>query len=136
MFTKEAIAEKLATDNNWLFRGILAIYARQTATEQASETTQEDNGVGFNGADANILSSFAKQIQQWNSAPANNRRFNTPLSQKQVELARKKMKKYAKQLAGIANANHPAPQAPSQAAPARQPGVRRPPVTVPADYDM
>lgn len=104
-YTKELVAEKLITDNNWLFKGILAIYARQTASEQSYGETVEDNGVGFNSADANILSSFATQISEWNSTPVARRRFATPLSVKQVEIARKKMKKYAGQLAAIANAN-------------------------------
>lgn len=89
--TKELIKEKLLSDNRWLTRGVLAIYEKQTWDEQQAEATKEDNGVGFNGADAYILSSFAKQLKQGRT-----------LSSKQLLIARKKMSKYAGQLLQIA----------------------------------
>ena len=91
MLTKEFIKEKLITDQRWLMRGITAIYEKQTWDEQQSEMTKEDNGVGFNGVDAYILSSFAKQLKQGRT-----------LSSKQLLIARKKMPKYARQLLQIA----------------------------------
>ena len=99
----EMIREKLATDNRWLVRGIVAIYERQTFDEQQSLQTSHDNGVGFNGVDANIMSSFAQQIQRWEKMDPT-RRYPNPLSDKQLAIARKKMGKYAKQLAAIAEA--------------------------------
>lgn len=92
VWTKEAIKARLLGSDLWLCRGILAIHARQTADEQACGATVEDNGVGFNGVDAEILSSFAKQYKE--------RGF---LSKRQIEIARKKMVKYSGQLANIAN---------------------------------
>lgn len=89
--TKEFIKEKLVTDQRWLMRGITAIYKKQTWDEQQSESTKEDNGVGFNGVDAYILSSFAKQIKAGRT-----------LSTKQLAIAQKKMPKYAGQLLIIA----------------------------------
>jgi hypothetical protein len=83
-WTKAEIAEKIATDTRWLIRSILAIYAFQTPDEQAMEGTAYDNNRGFNGVDAPFLSSLAKQIQEGRN-----------LSQKQMEMARKAMKKYA-----------------------------------------
>lgn len=106
-YTKEYIAEKLASNDTWLLRAVVAIYEYQTDSEQAAGVTREDNGVGFNGVDSEILSSFAKQIIRWEAA-VNNRRFNTPLSVKQLAIARTKMKKYAGQLARIANAKEAA----------------------------
>lgn len=91
-WTKEAIKARLEKDDKWLVRGLLAIYGRQTAEEQVCGQTVEDNGIGFNGVDAEILTSFAIQFQQ--------RGF---LTAKQLEIARKKMLKYAGQLAKIAN---------------------------------
>lgn len=88
--TKDEIAVKLITDTRWLERGILAIYNKQTYEEQASESTLKNNGVGFNGVDAYILSSFAKQLLAGNH-----------LSKKQRILAAKKMPKYAGQLLQI-----------------------------------
>ena len=91
-WTKDSIRAKLLTSDAWLFRAILAIFAGQTASEQAIGCTQENNGIGFNGADAFILSSFAGQIKARGS-----------LSSKQVVIARKKMGKYSGQLERIAN---------------------------------
>jgi len=82
---------KLITDVKWLYRGILAIYEMQTLEEQSVENTIESNGVGFNGSDANLLSSFAKQLLQ-----------RGELSEKQRILARSKMVKYSSQLLKIA----------------------------------
>ena len=106
-YTKEFIAEKIQVDNVWLWKGVLAIYKKQTDTEQVAGMTREHNNVGFNAVDSVILSSFAKQIIRWEAAPANARRFTCPLSPRQLEIAKRKMKKYAGQLAAIANANIP-----------------------------
>lgn len=92
MWTKAEIREKLETNDKWLIRGLIAIYQYQTAEEQAMDATLADNGVGFNGADAEFLSSLARQAEE--------RGFLTP---KQIAAGRKKMLKYAGQLARIAN---------------------------------
>lgn len=92
VWTKEEIRKNMELSDKWLVRGIMAIYSKQTATEQASEATMEDNGIGFSGADATILSSFAKQYQE--------RGF---LTSKQLSIARNKMLKYSRQLADISN---------------------------------
>ena len=91
-WTKDEIKEKLANDGRWLVRGLLAIYDRQTANEKAAGATVEDNGIGFNGADAEILSSIAMCYKT--------RNFISP---KQLAIVQKKMVKYAGQLAKIAN---------------------------------
>jgi hypothetical protein len=91
LLTKEFIKTMLLSNSNWLYRGIVAIFNKQTAEEKAAETTKDDNGVGFNGVDAYMLSSFAKQIIQGRT-----------LSPKQLAIARKKMPKYAGQLIQIA----------------------------------
>lgn len=95
LLTKEFVKTMLLSDSNWLYRGILAIFNKQTYDEQQSETTKEDNGVGFNGVDAYMLSSFAKQIAAGRT-----------LSPKQLAIARKKMPKYAGQLIQIAKEKH------------------------------
>lgn len=89
--TKDFIVEKMNTNVNWLYRGILAIYEYQTREEQQAEETKFNNGVGFNGVDGHIMSSFAKQLG-W-------RKY---LTEKQIFRARKIMKKYAGQLLRIA----------------------------------
>lgn len=77
----------------WLTRGLMAIYNGQTSQEKISMTTTEDNGIGFNGVDATILTSFA---EQWRS--------RNWLSTKQFAILAKKMVKYAGQLEKIAAA--------------------------------
>ena len=85
------LKDKLKTNPNWAKAGCQRIYEYQTAAEQAAGCTREDNGVGFSGADAEILSSFAEQLNAGRN-----------MSPKQMEILFKKMPKYAKQLDGIA----------------------------------
>lgn len=87
------VKQQLATNDAWVLRGLAAIYKYQTEDEKTSEETKHSNGVGFSGADANIMSSFAKQIARRGS-----------LSEKQLVIARRKMQKYARQLVRIASA--------------------------------
>ena len=89
-YTKEFIKSKLATDARWAIRGMIRIYEFQTAHEQASEHTEENNAVGFNGTDAEILTSFVKFYQKFNR-----------LSDNQMKWVFKKMPKYAGQLCRI-----------------------------------
>jgi hypothetical protein len=96
-WTVEEIRAKLEESNRWLQRGLLRIYAEQTLDEQATGITHEANGVGFNGVDSEILSSFAEQLQKRNWPEGRD------LSDKQLTIARKKMLKYSKQLAMFAN---------------------------------
>ena len=96
------IQENMRDNDQWLYRGILAIYDRQTQEEQNTETTRDANGVGFSALDAQILSSFAEQIQTWQRD--RNPKYKSPLSPRQKEIARNKMAKYAMQLARIARA--------------------------------
>lgn len=91
-WTKQEIATRLQSDDAWLRRGILAIYSRQTDLEKGAQSTKEHNNCGFSGVDAKFLSSIAQQIQRGRT-----------LSPKQITVARKKMHKYAQQLADIAN---------------------------------
>ena len=87
---KTHIKNQLATNPAWAIRALVKIYERQTADEQCSGITKEDNGVGFSGVDANILSSFATQV--------NNGRN---LSPKQMAIVFKKMPRYWKQVASL-----------------------------------
>lgn len=91
--------EKIGSDDFWAARAVLAIYARQTADEQQTDETRHENGVGFNGRDAEFLSSIAKQLQERGFTKET--RDRVPLSYKQLAAIRKSMKKYAGQLARI-----------------------------------
>ncbi len=88
---KAMVRDKLATDNAWLVRGLVALFRRQTEDEQRSEDTKYQNKMGFNSADAPVLTSLARQWQErnWLSTP-------------QIGLARRLMGKYSGQLARIA----------------------------------
>jgi hypothetical protein len=98
--TTESVRNKLETNNQWLIRGLVAIYNKQEADEQVARQTKKANGVGFTGVDAFILSEFAVQVIDWQEGRG---KYRHALSLRQLALARKKMLKYAGQLARIAN---------------------------------
>jgi len=84
------VRQMLRTNAGWACRAVLRLYERQTADEQQSENTRHWNAVGFNGTDAGILSSFAKQLMKgWT------------LSDKQMAIVYKKVPKYARQITEI-----------------------------------
>ena len=95
IWTKETILAKLETSTKMVERSLLVIYGNQTADERASQSTSKDNGIGFTGADAFILSSFAEWVLKGEAKgiPEGKR-----LSPKQLEIARKKLRKYTRQL--------------------------------------
>jgi hypothetical protein len=99
-WTKERILEGIEQNDAWVWRGVEAIYERQTADEQNEGQTRYRNNIGFNGVDAEILTSFAIQIRRWKEGRSS---YRKPLSPKQTKLARRKIRKYAGQLARIAN---------------------------------
>jgi hypothetical protein len=96
----EEIRNLLTSNDLAVCRGLVAIYNRQTLDEQAIGVTKHVNGVGFNGADAYILTSYAHQVISFNPSTST---YKDPLSRKQIGLARKKLIKYARQLRDIAN---------------------------------
>lgn len=100
------IKGKLATDDRWLLRGLLAIYKKQTEDEQRSSTTKEHNGVGFSGIDGELMSSFAQRVLKQNGDVILRTQQDVDasqfFSQKQLDLLKPKMQKYAKQLLTIA----------------------------------
>ncbi len=90
---KEKVAfvkQMLASNPAWAVRGLLKIYEFQTEAEQRVGETTEDNGVGFSGCDAHILSSFADQIKN-----------GRQMSAKQLAIIYKKMPRYSRQLVNI-----------------------------------
>lgn len=107
-WTKQQIRSKMEANtvegDAWVVKGMLAILKFQTDEEQAFGQTVEDNGVGFNGVDAEILTSFCDQASRvLANIPTDKYRYSKCLSPKQMEIARKKMLKYSAQLARIAN---------------------------------
>jgi len=91
---KEEIREMIEKSDYALIKGLLRIYENQTMDEKRTESTSHDNGIGFNGSDAQFLSKMAKFFLD-----------RGYLTGKQIEVVRKKMLKYSGQLTKIANAN-------------------------------
>ena len=92
-WTIEEIRELLKESDQAVARAILAIYNRQTEDEKIVKETSASNGIGYNGVDANFMSSLAQFYQS--------KGF---LSSGQLKYGRKKIMKYAGQLTEIANA--------------------------------
>jgi hypothetical protein len=92
VYTTDMIRSRLKDSDQWLLRGLLAIYSKQTLDEQIQSQTRHDNMVGFNALDASFLSSLAEQYLKKGS-------LTTP----QIKACRKAMLKYSGQLAKIAN---------------------------------
>jgi len=99
IWTRDEIDAKIQTSDQWLVRALLTLLARQTADEQQAQTTIYSNAMGFNAADAQILTSFAQQAQTWIEGRS---RYRDPLSPKPA-IARKKLRKYTCQLEAITN---------------------------------
>lgn len=93
VWTKEEIKDLMERRDDVLITCMLKVYNQQTETERCYGETIEANGKGFNGCDAEILSSFCRFYQE-----------RGYLTEKQISIARKKMKKYAKQVTDLANA--------------------------------
>lgn len=81
------IREMVSTNRAWALRALVRVYANQTEDEKNVGATTQLNGIGFSGADAEILSSFAEQVSRGRS-----------LSDKQMAIVFKKMPRYARQL--------------------------------------
>lgn len=92
IWKKEEIKTMLQTNDNAVLRGIVVIYNLQTEYEKKVGETIEHNGVGFSGFDAEFMSSLAKFILS-----------RGYLTDKQLEYGRRKIMKYAGQLAKVAN---------------------------------
>ena len=86
-WNKETLKDLLKRNDKAVERAILLIYSFQTFEERTYGHTETFNGVGFNRLDANILSSFAEQL---------NKGYN--LTEKQLNIARPKMQKYTGQI--------------------------------------
>ena len=79
---------QLATKPEWALKALVRIFKEnQTPSEQSSQTTVEDNGIGFTGTDANFLSSLADQYIR-----------RGRLSDKQMVYVMKRMQKYHRQV--------------------------------------
>lgn len=99
-WTRSAMLDLLDRSPVAVERALLVLYARQTDGERETHTTSESNGQGFGAFDADILTSFAEQV----ATNRYNRKEGQRLTEKQLELTRKKVRKYVGQLVEVANA--------------------------------
>lgn len=81
------LRSQLAANPAWAVKALTLVYAHQTADEQADKKTSLKNGAGFNGLDAEILSSFSEQVLK-----------GRKLSPKQLAIVHRKMPRYARQV--------------------------------------
>lgn len=90
---KLAIQQAIDSNDRAVYKALLIIYNQQTDSEKAIDSTTDHNAVGFSAFDAEILSSFAKQVQERRS-----------LSIRQLAVARPKIRRYWRQLATLSGA--------------------------------
>lgn len=91
-WTVKEIQTMLEENPKAVVRGVVAIYELQTESEQSMGATVENNGRGYNMYDAEIMTSFADQILAGRT-----------LTARQFDVAKRRIRKYARQLTKIAN---------------------------------
>lgn len=96
LWNKEAIQNLLLTNDDAVYKAMLRIYARQTEDEKQVMETRDWNAVGFTGVDGNIMSSFVESYKRYGR-----------LTEKQMKIARNKMKKYWRQLLDVIRSENP-----------------------------
>lgn len=108
MVTRQQVIEMLKTNDKAVARALVALNARQTASEQRTEGTMYQNGEGFTPADARMGTNMANFYIKFNR-----------LSEKQIAYWRKpnargvpRICKYANQLVEIAQEKQKQKQTP------------------------
>lgn len=90
-WTKESILRLIATSDDAVAAAITALHERQTEAEKNTGDAVERNGRGFNKRDADFLSSIAIRLP----------RYDNHMTPRQLEVARRKLPKYWRQLLEI-----------------------------------
>jgi hypothetical protein len=90
--TRDSIRSLLEGSDKAVVRGFRVIHSLQTRGEREWGVTVEHNGVGWSGRDAELMSELYEKLVKYGSF--------TP---KQLVLVRRKVLKYAGQLAKVAN---------------------------------
>ena len=91
-WTKDEIKNLLSSNDVAVIKGLIRIYELQTSDEQLMEGTIDNNGVGFSGFDGDFMTSVAKWFLKHGF-----------VSEGQFVHVKKKMMRYAGQLAKLAN---------------------------------
>lgn len=93
------IQQKLQHEDEFLKKCVIVLFGEQEADERAAKSTHHDNGMGFNKADANLLSEMAIVYKNcWDQQIPE-------VSAKQLPEVRKRMLKYAGQLSRLITEN-------------------------------
>lgn len=98
VWDKESIQRVIDANDQAVARALMIVYANQTDGERRSRQTIEDNGVGFTGCDAEVLTEVAEKWKQWG-------RWASP---RQANFVRRKVRKYHKQILQHMLATNPA----------------------------
>jgi len=85
--TEEKLISLIKEKDEWAIGGLITIYRNQTQDEQSNNSVKYQNSVGFNGYDADILSSISQFYLK--------NKFLTP---KQIDVVKKSITKYSKQM--------------------------------------
>lgn len=93
-YARENMWKHINTDDRVLRWALLNMYLAQTPGERTSGQTKEQNDIGYNAVDAEFGTSLGLQVKSGRT-----------LTEKQKSAARKMLRKYASQLAEVANAN-------------------------------
>ena len=88
---ENALKEQITSNPKQAIKAMLRIFEYQTSDEQKNGSVYEYNGVGFAGTDAKLLTSFCNFYMQ-----------HGYLSEKQIDILKKKIAKYAGQLTRLA----------------------------------
>ena len=92
------LRDKLEHNAHYAVKAMYRIFSEnQTEHEQDTEETTEDNGIGFTGTDAKLLSSFSKQVERKRRANPK-APWGCLLSVRQMPIVFYKMPKYARQV--------------------------------------
>jgi len=91
-WTQDEIKNLLLTNDQACTKALIRLFERQTDEEALNEQTVVLNSRGFNAFDAKILTSLARWILS-----------GKLLTKRQIELIRKRIIKYTRQLTDIAN---------------------------------
>ena len=100
-WTKDKIKNLLMTNDVAVIKGLIRIFQLQTEDEKSAEFTKYANGVGFSGFDGDFMTSVAKWFLEHGF-----------VSEGQYVHVKKKMMRYAGQLAKIANGDIVVPEFP------------------------
>lgn len=94
-FEKAVLRRLLSTNDAWAKRALVRIYNAQTCDEKQCGETMHENGVGFTGTDARLLTQIAKWYVEKNFIGAG-----------YMQIVHQKMPKYAGQIFDLSDFDH------------------------------